>query len=250
MGVAGGLYYAWMVAPVEYYDTPPSSLRSLDMALYLALVGDLYAYEGDLAAAKARLEELGVAADGSTLASFLEVYLESGGRPEEARNLAHLAEALGASGGVLLVFAIEPPTLLANELPATEPARPQASDTPPASPTPAPIFHLLEQTALCAAPGTEGRIAVWTQDARGQPLPGIEIVVSWPSGQDRFYSGLRPDRGAGYADFEMAPATVYEVYLADYKGDVAQDLASDLPPGLCEPGVKAVDWRLIFEQSP
>jgi hypothetical protein len=254
IGLAGGLYYAWMVAPLKYHDTTPDSLRSRDKALYLALVGDLYAGEGDLARAESRLEELGVAAEGPTLIGFLEVYLESGGRPEDVRNLAHLAEALGASGGVLLVFAPESPAVLASTVPATDLAPPQAStpprDTPAPSRTPAFTFHLLEKTALCAAPGTLGHITVWTQDAQGRPLPGIEIVVSWLTGQDRFYTGLRPERGAGYADFEMAPDTVYEVYLADYRGDTAQDLASDLAPGLCEPGVEAVDWRLIFEQSP
>lgn len=251
-GLAGGLYYTWMVEPVEYYDTWPDSLRSRDKALYLALVGDLYVYEGDLARAEARLAELGVTADGPTLADFIEVYLDGGGRPEAVRNLAHLAEALGASGGVLLVFAKEPTAAPPSPAPAADPLQPgaSASAAPPASPTPAPTFELVERTSLCAAPGRAGQIAVWTQDAQGQPLPGIEIVVSWAAGQDRFYTGLWPERGAGYADFEMAPATVYEVSLADYRGDAAQELASDLSPGLCRPGVEAVDWRLTFQQSP
>ena len=88
------------------------------------------------------------------------------------------------------------------------------------------------------------------EDPHGQPLPGVEIVVSWSTGQDRFYTGLRPERGAGYADFEMAPASSYEVFLADYRGDVAQDLTSELQSGLCQPGVEALDWRLVFQQSP
>lgn len=254
VGLAGSLYYTWMVEPVEYYDTPPDSLRVEDKALYLALIGDLYVYEGDLARAQARLAELGVPADGSTLAGLLEVYLDSGGRPEEARNLAHLAEALGASGGVLLVFAGEPTAAPASPAPAMPslPGEGPSPDTPtpPASPTPAPTFALVEKTSLCAAPGRAGQIAVWTQDAQGQPLPGIEIVVSWATGQDRFYTGLWPDRGAGYADFDMLSDTVYEVYLADYRGDTAQALASDLSPGLCQAGVEAVDWRLTFQQSP
>ncbi|MEJ2210364.1 MAG: hypothetical protein P8129_15200 [Anaerolineae bacterium] len=254
VGLAGGLYYTWMIDPVEYYDVWPDSLRDRDKALYLALVGDLYAHEGDLARAEARLATLGVAADGPTLARFIEVYLDGGGRPEEVRNLAHLAEDLGASGGVLLVFAGEPtagppsPAPAATSLPG-EGSSP-ATATPLASPTPAPTFELVEKTSLCGAPGRAGQIAVWTQDAQGQPLPGIEIVVSWAAGQDRFYTGLWPEQGAGYADFDMAPATVYEVYLADYRGDAAQELASDLSPGLCRAGVEAVDWRLTFRQSP
>jgi hypothetical protein len=254
IGLAGGLYYTWMVDPVEYYDTPPDSLRSEDKARYLALIGDLYAYEGNLARAEVRLAALGVKADGPTLARFLEVYLDGGGRAEDARNLAHLAEDLGASGGVLLVFAGEPTAAPPSPTAVTTPPPGQdlSSDTPtpPASPTPAPTFALVEKTSLCAAPGRAGQITVWTEDAQGQPLPGIEIVVSWAAGQDRFYTGLWPEQGAGYADFDMAPATVYQVYLADYRGDTAQDLAADLSPGLCRDGVEAVDWRLTFQQSP
>lgn len=250
-GLAGGLYYTWMVEPVEYYDTWPETLRSRDKALYLALIGDLYAQEGDLSRAEARLAELDVAADGPTLAGFIEVYLDGGGRPEEVRSLAHLAEALGASGGVLLVFAAEPTAAPPSTAAVAASLRPVAAATEPVvSPTPAPSFELVEKTALCASPGQAGHIGVWAQDAQGQPLAGIKVVVSWPAGQDRFYTGLRPERGAGYADFEMAPAIVYEVYLADYKGDAAQELTADLPPGLCQAGVEAIDWWLTFQQSP
>jgi hypothetical protein len=258
VGLAGGLYYSWVVAPSESVDSRPDALRSRDKTLYLALIGDAYAYERDLAGAKAHLNQLGLAADGPTLAGVIEAYLDGGGQPDQVRNLARLAEALGGSGGVLLVFAPEPTAAPATTEPvsATDPVRapaspaPTTSPTPVASPTPAPTFQLVERTALCAAPGKAGHITVWIQDAQGQPLPGIEIVVSWSTGQDRFYTGLRPERGAGYADFEMAPATNYEVYLADYRGDVAPDLTSSLQSGLCQPGVEAIDWRLVFQQSP
>lgn len=254
VGLAGGLYYSWVVAPSEQVNTRPDALRSRDKILYMALVGDLYAHEGDLARAETRLAELGVAADGPTLAAVIEAYLDGGGRPDQVRNLARLAEALGARGGMLLVFGPEPTpspkTIAPARIAASPPTAPVASATPAPSPTPAPTFQLVEKTALCAAPGKAGFITIWIQDAQGRPLPGIEIVVSWPVGQDRFYTGLRPERGAGYADFEMAPATTYEVYLADYRGDTAADLASDLQSGLCQPGVEALDWRLVFQELP
>ncbi len=255
LGLAGGLWFSWMVVPSGSAGSQPDGLGSGDRGLYLALIGDLYAYDGNLARAESRLGALSVAADGPALARVVEAHLESGGRLEKVRNLARLAEALGASGGVLLVFAPEPtPTPTATE-PAASPMptatpTPTASSTPTASPTPAPIFQLVERTALCAAPGQAGRIAVWIEDAYGQPLPGVEIIVSWATGQDRFYTGLQPEQGAGYADFEMAPAGNYEVFLGDYRGEVARDLTSSLQSGLCPPGVEARDWRLVFRQSP
>jgi hypothetical protein len=252
-GLAGGLVYTWVLAPVEAYESPPNSLHIEDKFTYLAIIGDLYACEQDLELAEARLASLDIESDGAVLVGLIEQYLDSGGRPEDVRNLAHLAEALGASGGVLLVFA-PVPTLSPSPPPALVPtsqagAPSDAPPTPAATPTPIPTFRLQEQTTLCAEPGQAGQIAVWVQDAEGNGLAATEIVVSWATGQDRFFTGLRPEKGPGYADFEMRPQVEYEVTLADRKGDVAQGLTSDLAPGTCPAGTLALSWQLIFQQE-
>jgi hypothetical protein len=129
----------------------------------------------------------------------------------------------------------------------------QAGDSPtlePVTPTPGPAFRLVEQTSVCAEPGKAGQIAVWVRDDKGDQMPGIEIVVSWPQGQDRFFTGLRPEQGAGYANFEMKPGIEYEVALANFKGDVAEGLSAQLAPGLCPTGTLAVSWQLAFEEIP
>lgn len=246
-GLGGGLLYTWVLAPIEEVDSAPNALRPGDKLVYLALIGDLYVYEGDRARAEDRLAELDVQADGATLAGYIEQYLDGGGRPEDVRNLAHLAEDLGASGGVLLVFESVPIQGLPTP---TSPANPAASPSPRPTPTPAPSFQLADQTSVCAKAGQPGRIAVRVRDAAGGELAGVEIVVSWALGQDRFFTGLRPELGAGYADFEMKPGIEYEVALARFRGDTAQGLTSDVSPGVCPSGVLAVDWRLIFEQIP
>lgn len=247
VGLAGSLLYTWLLDPIEELDAPPDSLRFEDKLIYLALVGDLYVYEGDLVQAEARLSELGLEADGAVLAGFIERYLDAGGRPEEVRNLARLAEDLGASGGVLLVFAAEPtPTPVWTPTPPPPPA---GTVAPLPSVTPAPSYRLVEQTAICAAPGQQGRIAVWVWDAGGEQLSGVQVVVSWPTGQDRFFTGLRPEWGVGYADFEMSPRVEYDVALADLNGDVAQGLASDLSSGVCPTDTLALDWKLVYRET-
>lgn len=254
LGVAGGLYYAWMIDPVDSYRTSPDVLRAEDKLRYLTLVGDLYGCQQDWEATQARLQALGIAADGPALAHLIEQYLDSGGRPEDVRPLAQLASDLGASGGVLRVFGALPtstPRIAASPTAApTVPAQPTASPTPFSPPTPMPRFEIVEQTALCAAPGRNGQIAVWVQDAQGRPLPGMEIVVFWPAGQDRFFTGLRPKVGAGYADFEMSPDTEYAVSLASFPGDTAEKLTPVLPPNTCPTDTLALDWRLVFQREP
>jgi hypothetical protein len=246
-GVGGGLLYTWVLDPIDVGNSSPDSLQIQDKLVYLALIGDLYAYEKDLAQAEARLAELDVEANGSVLTGLIEEYLDGGGRPEEVRSLARLAEAMGASGGVLSVFASAPtpsPTWT-----PTSPPQPGRSPTPAPSATPEPSFRLVEETAICADPGQPGQIAVWVQDVQGNELAGVEIVVTWASGQDRFFTGLRPEKGVGYADFEMSPDVEYEVALAGYWGTVAQGLDSDLSPGTCPTGTLALSWRLVFEKT-
>jgi hypothetical protein len=247
-GLAGGLFYTWVLDPVEYYDTAPGSLSIEDKMVYLAVVGDLYAYNQDLEAAKARLAKLNVKANGQAVADLIEQYLDGGGQPEEVRNLARLAEDLGASGGILLVFGGV--STKSPALPPTTTAQPAASPTLLLTVTPAPTFRLIEQTAVCAEPGRPGKIKIWVRDGEGNELAGAEVVISWATGEDRFFTGLRPEEGAGYTDFEMSPQIEYEVALVDFRGDVAQGLSADLSAGTCPTGTQALDWRLTFQQAP
>jgi hypothetical protein len=246
IGLAGGLAYTWGVDPIASYQTSPNELRSSDKLVYLALIGDLYALDEDLDLAQERLAALDIEADGQVLADLLEQHLDGGGRPQEMRNLARLAEALGASGGVLLVYAV-PPTPSPEATP-TIPAQPDISPTPPPSVTPAPRFQLIEQTSLCAEPGQPGQIRVQVWDSAGNGIAGVEIVVSWNVGQERFFTGLRPARGAGYADFEMVPRIEYDVTLPGFQAEVAKGLSQDLTSGLCPTNTIALDWRVTFQQ--
>jgi hypothetical protein len=247
-GIAGGLAFAWALDPIESYESAPHALRLKDKYVYLALIGDLYAEEGDLALAKSRLVALGIEAEGQILAGLLADHLDTGGRPEDVRNLARLAEALGARGGVLNVFALEP----VSSPEPTGTVTPQETEPPTRapSPTPAPTFFLAEQTAVCAEPGLPGSILVWVRDAEGNGLPAMEIVVSWNAGEDRFFTGLRPKLGKGYADFQMAPGLEYEVTLAGFRADTADGLSSELSSGVCPTDTLALNWRLAFQQVP
>jgi hypothetical protein len=250
-GVAGGLYYAWMIAPIRYHDSAPNDLYAPDRLTYLALIGDHYALNSDLEQAKAAMSELGIDADGQVLAGLIEDYLDGGGQPEDVRNLARLAQDLGARGGVLLVFdlALSPTPTPALTLTPSVPA--DALPTQQAlTVVPEPEFLLVEQTQLCAEPGEPGKIAITVRDTQGNQLPGVEVVVSWPQGQDRFFTGLLPGMGAGYADFQMSSGTEYEVALVGFRGDAADQLVSDLEPGLCPTGTLAADWHLTFETQP
>jgi hypothetical protein len=84
------------------------------------------------------------------------------------------------------------------------------------------------------------------QDASGQPAPGVEVVVSWDGGEDRFFTGLKPELGLGYADFSMTPGVDYSLRLAQ-----GGDLVSGLATSECESSSGERywgSWLLMFAQ--
>ncbi len=245
-GLAAGLVFAWGLTPVDYYNVALDSLQPEHKLVYMALIGDLYAVEDDLERAQVRLSELGVEPDGSTLAGSIEHYLDSGGRTEEVANLARLAQDLGSTGGVLLVFGATP-KVTAPRITNTTPLPP----TPSATPTPKLTFRLVEQTATCAPAGQKtGKIIVRVRDVDGNGMAGVKVAASWTTGQDRFYTGLRPELGPGYADLQMDRGVEYEVSIADAKSDVAGSLTSQLAAGICPSTSLSQDWQLVFQQAP
>jgi hypothetical protein len=78
---------------------------------------------------------------------------------------------------------------------------------------------------LCNPEQTSPLIQVEIQDAAGQPVPSIELVVTWDGGEDHFFTGLKPELGMGYADFVMTPEVVYSLHLAE-GGQAVNDLTA------------------------
>lgn len=252
LGVALGLGYAWLVDPVEYVDAPPSALRQDYKAQYRTLIALAYLHNGDLGRAISRLETLHDEDITRTLAIQAQQALAEG-RPEaEVQALGRLAVALGqapapaAAGETALPSAQQPSatprpptatpapasltptgsfTPAGSAAPTTSPVAtlltPQPSNTPlptlPPSPTPtlgAP-FVLQDLTQVCNPYLAAPLLEVEVRDAAGQPVPSVEVIVIWSGGEEHFFTGLKPELGLGYADYEMALGTVYALRLAE-----------------------------------
>jgi hypothetical protein len=50
-------------------------------------------------------------------------------------------------------------------------------------------------------------------DSRRGQAAGVEIIVTWNRGEDRFFTGFKPELGNGYADFVMQADTVYNIRI-------------------------------------
>jgi hypothetical protein len=82
------------------------------------------------------------------------------------------------------------------------------------TPTPGAPFVLENQERICDQALSDPLLQVQVTDAQSQPVPGVEIVVSWPGGEEHFYTGLKPELGLGYADFTISPDEAYSLRLA------------------------------------
>jgi len=274
IGVALGVAYAWLVAPLEYIDTSPDSLRADFKDEYRFLIAASYQTHGNLERTQARLTLLGDTDPAVALGEQAQRMLASNAPMNAIRPLADLAEALqnpiiftetpavgfplaatmgispvstslaNPSAVVLPTDATSPfePILEPSETPLPEPTitytptlRPgartaTATRTPLRSPTPIATatlrpsltptataglpFQLIDQATFCE-PQRPGLLQVFLENSAGNPASGIEISITWLGGEEEFFTGLKPELGYGYADFQMTASVEYVLSLSN-----------------------------------
>jgi hypothetical protein len=103
--------------------------------------------------------------------------------------------------------------------------------------TPAGPFLLLSQEKLCETPLTAPLVQIEALDRFNNPVAGVLVIVTWAGGEDRFLTGLKPEKGPGYADFAPMPGTLYTLRLGE-NGEAVTDLAGLM----CTPTSGAPYW--------
>jgi hypothetical protein len=106
----------------------------------------------------------------------------------------------------------------------------------------------LEKRRFCEGQGG-GRILVYVRDAEEQGLPNVRITISWPEGEDEFFSGLKPEEDPGYADFAMQQGMMYNLAVAGAEG--IEGLSTEFSAADCPNIEQRVpsSWRLVFQRE-
>lgn len=136
-----------------------------------------------------------------------------------------------------------PPPPSKTPMPTLSPeAKSAAAAVPTPTETSAKRFELAGLGAYCdaARPAT---LAVYVQERDGRGIAGMVLRVRWRGGEDRFHSGLKPERGTGYADFTMEQG---RRYVLDMPGlSVA---SPEFETGSCvDEGTQTMrSWRALF----
>ncbi|QPC83208.1 hypothetical protein G4Y79_02195 [Phototrophicus methaneseepsis] len=233
IGLSGGLFYAWNIAPLEEFDTTPRQLNPESKTDYVVAIMLSHAYNSDLGQTINRLSELNLGLDpiGSVATAACDLarsgYVDSSAGVRAIRYMQTFYELQGRQScadsllpevEVVLEATISVPTATPTLPPPptkTPTLRPDAESTQAAFvvvPTSVP-----ERAYEGGIGGTycdselSGLIEVRVVDFNGQGIGGEMIRVRWDGGEDRFVTGLKPERDVEYADFKMEAGRSYIV---------------------------------------
>ena len=117
--------------------------------------------------------------------------------------------------------------------------RPTTTLTPTRSPTVTPggPFILMKREKLCEQKLSQPLVEVEAKNILSQPIPGVLVIVTWEQGEDRFFTGLKPEKGLGYADYSLTPGVVYSIRL----GETGQAV-TDISAAECHSGTGETFW--------
>ena len=250
IGLIIGLVYSRLVEPVQYVEVAPNLLNAEDKDTYRAMIAMAYEADGNLGRARQRLALLNDSSPAQALsAQALRTASQNTG---EGKALAMLAEAYNPKPTIPITPTVIQPTPVPTEPPtiqlsptatidmelavrtATLPPTMTPTHTPEASITPRPTlrptatlgapYAFADKQAVCN-PDAQGMLEVEVYNKAGEPVPGVQIRVTWPpNGLDVFYTGLALEINPGYADFQMTPKIIYAVRAGE-NGEVVSGLA-------------------------
>jgi len=235
IGLGLGLLYAWVISPVKYVNTSPASLRADFKDGYRAAIASAFLATGNLERAQSRLSLLGDPDPFQALLAQSGQASSQGDPLNSSYALSALAEAFQQPTTLVPIPPTQTPQVIImptntdtgsptpTSLVMTPIRTPSRTATPFLPPTPRPSrtptpttgapFLLVDQQVVCNPAFPEALLQIEVEDANGDPVPGMQLTVTWQGGSDTFYTGLKPDLGAGYADFEMTPGLTYNLQL-------------------------------------
>jgi hypothetical protein len=235
-GLLVGTLIAWLLWPAHITNVGPGNLAAEYKEQYRLQVALAFASSGDIGRAEARLALLGDGDPVRMLASQAQVALANTSTQREARALAGLAEALREH------LAAQQEAEVAVNTPNPE----QGEVSTPFETGANATYKLSDQDLLCESAETPAYLKIFVFDPNGNPQAGVNLSMSYPEDVDEFATGLMPEFGPGYAEYEMTPNTVYTLSIQGV------EVMGGIKAAACETeaGEPAWgSWLLLFNQQ-
>ena len=250
LGAAGGFYWAWEVSPIVEFDTEPWQLTPNDKSAYIVAIMLRYDSDGDIGAAVQSLIDLRLSGDTFQAVADTACQLATSGYVNNTSGLRAIRammsfyQAQGRTGcadtliqaagsAATQVVEITVPTSTAT-LPAPDTKTPTPNSASNETPTPNLLivptsvpqsdFIFVNATTFCDSTNS-GVIQVNVYEIDGATgVPGQAIRARWENQTNTFFTGLKPERGAGYADFVMQPDVSYILDMPGASDPIPQPL--------------------------
>jgi len=249
LGLAGGLYYTWIVSPPEETDTEPRQLSDEAKADYAVAIVLQYQRSGDLGATVQNLLDLQLGTDPIQAVADIACelaqtgYVDSSTGLRAVRSLKTFYQLQGRSGCAdELIPDVDEPQVVEISVPTATPTlRPVPTKTPiiTQQPSPTPVGVQVVPTTRPQRQyegrlvGTfcdvelSGNIEIRVQDVRGNGIPGETLRVRWDDGEELFVTGLKPERGAAYADYRMTDGRGYTIDMPGLADPIDRPLVAN-----------------------
>jgi len=247
-GIVIGLIYTWLINPIIQQNVAPWQLNAQGQANWMIMASLSYSKDHDLNRLVQRLGELRLGDKtwqklADTACDLARTsYASTNTGLTAIRSMVEIAQSqrVSSCASTLLVLATSTPIPTATVVTATPSLIPPATKTPtptlgptftPAtqvieqSPTPSGDFRLVQAASACN-PKAPGLIQVTVQDTDGSPIPAVQIEVEFGDNKENFFTGLKPERGLGYADYQMAADSSYIISLPGLSSDKTPPLAA------------------------
>jgi hypothetical protein len=236
IGIGIGLAYTWLINPQILTNINPWQLSRQGQQNWMIALSLAHGKDHDLFRARDRLAELGLGeqawqALADTACELARTsYASTNTGLTAIRSMVELSQSQGASScaGTLLPLYTNTPAPSPTFVRPTPTLRPPSTKTPTPTlgptftpdtpvapnltPTPAGEFRVALVEPLCD-PRNPGVLLIFVQDTDGAGLPGMVVEVTSSADKDTFYTGLKPERDPGFADFQMTGGETYTVFL-------------------------------------
>lgn len=246
LGISGGLSYAWLIDPIQETNTRPDQLRDEDKAHYVVAMMLAFNYDSDLNLAVERLLAMNLGTDpiGEVAEMACDLartgYVNGTSGLRGVRAMRTFYQLQGRTGCADTI--IPDPQSVPLEI-TLEVSTPTQTLPPPPTKTPGADIWTPTPSGLVVVPTTppqrtyegfvfrtycdvelSGTLEIRVRDASNQGTSGEPVRVQWNGGSSDFVTGLKPERGVGYADFQMELDVSYIVSIPGGSDPIPQTI--------------------------
>ena len=272
IGLAAGAYYAYVINPTQETSTRPSQLISEDQQDYVVAIMLAYSYDSDLNTAIDRLLALELGTDPLQAVADMTCdlartgYVDSTSGLRAVRAMRTFYQLQGRTGCAdnIIPAPESVPLEVVIEVPTATPTLP-----PPPTKTPNSVFATETPSGIVIVPTSPPRgtyrgvvaqtfcstelsavIEVRVRDALNVEIAGEPIRVTWGNNErSDFITGLKPERGIGYADFQMEAGVSYIISMPG----LSDPIQSPIVASSCfvpDTNVQAItSYRIVFVRN-